>query len=938
MAGKRRILGKRIVKLFVVAVLGLILTLNWQWLSKATEGTTTVARFNFNWGNGIVSDASQNWSNLFLASNNLDLDDRSFSLSFEQLLDEGIKAYQNGQFAKAKEFWQQALQSPQTDELSLALVWNYLSLAFQQLGEWEQASRAIATSFYLLESNLQRGNSRQRLQILARSQLTFGRLLLAQGQADKALNTLKQAEVFYQQLNDRQGVIGSQINQAQALQAMGRYRRALQILTSIRKNLKQEPDSLLKITGLFNLGNVLQAVGDLENSWCVFKESLPLAQSLRSEQLVGDIYLSLGNTARSFGKRLQSLQNIPSESQKDFLPISEDCNNNVIESNVLGFAIEAKNLYNRAVELEASSPMTKLQAQLNQLNLFLETKSWSEAQQLWPKIYEQISNFSASRKEIYARINLARSLTKLKQQSSFNLDWGEIEQILQTAIQHAKTLEDLRAESYAIGNRGWLYEQKKDWDKAKEITKVALEIAKKDVNAPDVLYQWLWQLGRLYAQTKEDEEAIAAYQEAVITLDSLRKNLVGINLDLEGINSNAQFYFRDNVEPVYRELVDLLLKPENRNQNNLKQARETISKLQVAELENFLHCTVQVEEPKSLDLVADEKNAAIIYPIILPHKLAALVKFPQQEELLYFEHPVEQSELENQLEFLRRELETDPFGRKGKQVSQELYERLIRPAEPILNSKNIKTLVFVLDGKLRNIPMAALWDGERYLVEKYASALNLGLELPNPQPLKQKDFVLLAAGISKEIRGLSPLPNVERELNAIKPFSRRQLRDEQFLSRNLQSLIQLRPFTVVHLATHAEFSSRLEKTAIEAWDTPINVTQLNEIFLTQSQNRPEPIELLVMSACRTAIGDRRTTLGLAGIAVESGARSTIASLWYLNDESSAVLMERFYHHLKDPNMLNKAEALRRAQEDLLNNRPYRLPRFWAPFILLGNWL
>jgi CHAT domain-containing protein len=95
--------------------------------------------------------------------------------------------------------------------------------------------------------------------------------------------------------------------------------------------------------------------------------------------------------------------------------------------------------------------------------------------------------------------------------------------------------------------------------------------------------------------------------------------------------------------------------------------------------------------------------------------------------------------------------------------------------------------------------------------------------------------------------------------------------------------------------------------------------------------------LLVLSACRTAAGDRRAALGLAGVAVRAGARSTIASLWSLDDDSGAAMMQAFYQELQQPQM-SKAEALRRAQRSLLADPRYAAPRFWAPYVLLGNWL
>jgi CHAT domain-containing protein len=95
--------------------------------------------------------------------------------------------------------------------------------------------------------------------------------------------------------------------------------------------------------------------------------------------------------------------------------------------------------------------------------------------------------------------------------------------------------------------------------------------------------------------------------------------------------------------------------------------------------------------------------------------------------------------------------------------------------------------------------------------------------------------------------------------------------------------------------------------------------------------------LLVLSACETATGDKQATLGLAGIAVRAGARSTLASLWTVGDEATAELMTSFYRELKDSD-ITKAEAIRRAQQKVLQNEAFSHPYYWSAFILLGNWL
>jgi CHAT domain-containing protein len=255
-----------------------------------------------------------------------------------------------------------------------------------------------------------------------------------------------------------------------------------------------------------------------------------------------------------------------------------------------------------------------------------------------------------------------------------------------------------------------------------------------------------------------------------------------------------------------------------------------------------------------------------------------------------------------------------------------------------LAQSQVKTLVFVLDGSLRNIPMAALYDGQQYLVQKYAVALTPGLQLLAPKSLKRTQLRALTGGLTEARQNFPPLQNVAIEVQEIQSeIPGKVLLNQDFTSTSFQREISSVPFPVVHLATHGQFSSNAEDTYILTWDGRINVNQLNEVLRRRDQSQSSAIELLVLSACKTAKGDKRAALGLAGVAVRAGARSTLASLWSVDDESTAVLMSQFYRELAHTTV-NKAEALRQAQLFLLQDSRYRYPRYWAPFVLVGNWL
>ncbi len=141
--------------------------------------------------------------------------------------------------------------------------------------------------------------------------------------------------------------------------------------------------------------------------------------------------------------------------------------------------------------------------------------------------------------------------------------------------------------------------------------------------------------------------------------------------------------------------------------------------------------------------------------------------------------------------------------------------------------------------------------------------------------------------------------------------------------------------SIVHVATHGQFSSQANKTFILAWDKPIVVSELDTLLRSTSTG-DRTIELFVLSACETASGDNRAALGLAGIAIRAGARSTVASLWSSDDESNALLIGDFYQNLIQG--MNKAQALRTAQLALLENPRYQHSKYWSAFVFVGNWL
>ena len=676
-----------------------------------------LAIFDLGWGNTSNKEGDPNNQSLYL--------NPGFLTNASSQLEQGVIAFETGHFQEAIELWHKAAQSYQAqgDKPKQALILSYLSLAYQNLGQWQEAEKVISQSLSLLEDKPK--PEQRKLTMLGRVLNSQGLFQLTTGQPETALETWQEAANTYNSARDEIGKLSSQINQAQALQALGKYELVKTTLDQVEQKLQTQPDSLLKATELQNLGIALQLAGNLEKSQAVLEKSLAIPQELDPTLDTSAIRFSLGNFVRDF-----------QEDQR------------------------ASEWYQQATE--ATEPMSQLDTQLNQLSYAVQTEQWEVAQALLPQIQSQLPNLSPSSSVIYAQVNLADSLMKLSSVIDKEPATNNIAQWLTKAVQQARLLKDPKVESYALGKLGTLYEQKQQWSEAQNLTQQALIIAQKN-QAPEIAYLWQWQLGRILKQQGDIKEAmppavrvatIATYTTAVATLESLPS-------DFALINPGIPFSFHENVEPMYQELLSLLLQPswmEDEelgssgsgvtgrqgdgetgrsgdkieaeinsqfpipSQKNLKQACEVIKSLQLAELNNFQHSSLQAQ-PKLIEPI--DPTAAVIYPIILPDRLAVILSLPGQP-LYYYQTQLPQTEVESILSELIAASNPLFSNQEALDFSQEVYNWLIRPAEAELAASGIKNLVLVLHGSLRNLPMGALHDGEQYLLEKYSVAVSQG--------------------------------------------------------------------------------------------------------------------------------------------------------------------------------------------------------------------
>ncbi|MCL2934530.1 MAG: CHAT domain-containing protein [Trichodesmium sp. MAG_R03] len=812
-----------------------------------------------------------------------------------------------------------------------------------------------------------------------------GTQLLQEGKAEAALEIWQEAEELYRQNQNQTGMIGTKINQAQALTSLGFYQRSCNtVLQAFGNDLEcdrltksdldnilpkfQTSNTSLDFQGLQMLANGLMASGKLELSQQVLEASRTGAYSTNNTK--AQFLMNLGNN------RLYQAQKIVNINRNT----SRETNKRKLRSLV---HLSLSN-YREAAETASidNHKLFQIQGTINNLSLLLkfpQLKPLRHGNSLQdyvdfqienlPKIMQNLNQINPTSDSIQTIIQLGELLINLEDiepQSTLAqlkhkiTELTPANELLNQAIQQAKYINNYRLEADGIGTQAKLNLKKGNLEKAVKLTNQALFIAQK-VSASDIAYQLQEQLGDILIKQKNDSKALLAYKSAFNSLQVLRRDLVELNRDI-------QFNFRDSIEPLYRKFLDLLLQPEigsnQPNVANLKAAVAIIESLQLAELENFFQddCV----NAQDINIEEIDENAAVIYPTLFKDRLSVILKLPGTDNFRYatVSESNFQAKFNKELDQILKSYLNNktPNLNQGNSQLNKLYQWLIKPFEADLetdlehDASKIKTLVFVLEGALRNLPMSVLYDSERerYLVERYAIAVAPGLELLAPKPLFKEQVGVLAAGTDKkapsyEQEKLDGLPYVERELKAIKEITTQseQLVDENFTEINIQDKINSEPFNIVHIATHGQFSSNPDETFILAWDQPINVRNFDLLLQTENLQRSDrAIELLILSACETAKGDQRAALGLAGVAVRAGARSVLGSLWIVNDASTAELMKQFYQQLLQSNssQLKKAEALRQVQIKFIkgdietNSEEYKKPYYWSPFIIVGNWL
>lgn len=653
---------------------------------------------------------------------------------------------------------------------------------------------------------------------------------------------------------------------------------------------------------------------------------------------------------------------------------------------------KAQHFFQLAAEYVEGDPLLELRIKLNQLRTQQE---YPDTEKLNDMLHE-IAAVDAVDERVRFYLNLA-AIARMNTPGYMPI----IQRALEDAYNDSAAVRDKSLRIEALDSIAALYESQGDNLQALAFSELA-SVQAQQADVDDLMIQIEWRKGRIYQQQGRDRDALAAFGKAVDYIQAIRR-------DIPVYYEDGKSSFRKTLEPIYLGYTSQLLKKARQQSGQAKQqtlmlARQTIELIKQSELEDFLGGRCLIAGLQRSELDDFDTQAAILYPIILEDRLELLLSIGRTVQ--QFPVLVPERQLRDAISSLSGQLrrwtlspgdvdDSDAY----RQSAVNLYQWIIAPIAPELENANIKTIIFVPDSILRLVPFAALFDGRKYLIEKYAISISPGMSLlGNRDHRSPANFQTLLAGVSEPgpmveklsastlnnllfaesqhvdppimTRGLSDyrlrssdssgeafsqsqrykntaissqtaqqrlsLPGVETELlNLKETLTSTLLLNEQFTIANFSEYISKQSFDIVHIASHGFFSSDADKSFVMAFDDILKLDDLKRLLKPGNKTK-KSIQLLTFSACETAEGDDRAPLGFAGAALQADAQSALGSLWPISDEAASQLMISFYNHLMQHK--SKAEALRQAQLELLKTDYMRHPSFWSPFILIGNWL
>ncbi len=883
----------------------------------------------------------------------------------DRLNKQGNQQYRVSQFEAALQSSQQALNIYREikDRQGEGSALGTLGLAYQVLGKYDKAIElqlqrlAIARE---LKDRLSEGQS------LGNLGSTYDSL----GKYDKAIEYQLQSLAIAQEISDRQQEGESLINLGVTYRALGNYAQAIKYHEQSLIITREIGDRRGEGSALGNLGMNYYAQGNYAKAINYHEKRLAIAREIKDRQGEGNAMGNLGNAYRSQGSYAKAI-----EYQEKRLAITREIKEIRGEGQSLGFLglvyrylgdyPKSIKYYEQslAIAIKIDDRLGKAKSLGYLGNAYSDLGNYKEAIK-----YHQ-SSLEAAR-EIKDRRGEGKSLGYLGNAYEMQGNYDQAIKYYDSSLAIAREVNDPRGEGETIGSLGRTYYVLGDYARAIEYHKSALGIARKIKNR-DGERLALRNIALTLQKQNQPDLSIVFYKQSVNVSESIRKEIRSLDKDI-------QKSYVGIIEDSYRNLADLLLQ-----QGRVMEALQILDLLKVQELEGYLKNIkgsdrtaqgVKILEPEkvvSRDLSAISfenspeinrqlanqiqqlskleinkvpnylqqipQGTVLLYPLILGDRLE-LILFSPNTIPINRTVKISKDKLESLIKNFRDDLQ-DNSSEDVKEPANELYNLLIKPIKAELTQAKVTTILYAPDGQLRYVPLAALYDGKRWLTERYQISNLIAYTLTDfsTKPKSQPSILAGAFGGKEGLQkfGQNSLPATIKEVQSIADSfpNAATLIDDKFSRQAIES--KFKNHNILHLATHAEFNTGVPDNSFIIFGNGDKI-RLNEIADWRIPN----VDLIILSACQTGVGklgDGVEILGFGYQVQKAGAKSAIASLWSVNDEGTQALMDIFYAELKRGDFTT-TEALHKSQIALIQSAKYKHPNYWAAFFAIGNGL
>ncbi|NJM46243.1 MAG: DUF2225 domain-containing protein [Alkalinema sp. RU_4_3] len=925
----------------------------------------------------------------------------------ENLITQGWKQYDADQYNDVIVTWERAIARSrlQKDPATEASALIGMGFAYSKLTQSEKSLAAYQQAAKLYNSL---GDRASEASALLTSILTYRDM----AQTSQAIATAQQALKIYRELGDRSGEANALGYLGLDYSTLAQYEQSIQAYEQALTFYKQRKDLPNQAIIFNNLGSVYSNKADYGAALTVYQKALEIYRTTNNRFSEASVLLyTLAPLYKNLGQEEQA-QDSYRQAIAILATISGDSQASIWDS--MGWAHYSLNQYSEAITIyqKALALYQRNGDRINQAAMLMRIgyaqgygNQYKAAITSYKKALEILETTTDRSETAIAIRDLASAYESDKQPT-------QAISLYKKALDIFQSLNQIDDEAFVWSQLGYLYKTNTRPELAMDSYRKAIQLYRQSSHRKQES-QVLGVLADLFAQQAQPELAIAFYKQAVNLYESIRK-------DIRQLPREAQEKYTSSIATTYRRLADLLLE-----QGRIREAQEILDLLKVQDINSYdqanasipnVQISLQSPERQAINrfdrTIAQPLTTTTVQQLAQPLQetrdrliqtgnttASAIGNFDQliqNPDSILIQNlfvddqlwviwssrnggsqrvvvPIPEKELRDRVTKLQTQLSDSSSEINDLQkTSETLYNWLIPSAlREELQKNPKKQLIFSLDHVTRYIPPTVLYDGKQYLTERYqiSTIVTTAVQGARLQPQSTR---VLALGTSQAIKGFPALPSVAVELKAIVKqdntgiYAGHKYLDGEFTIDRLRTSTD---HNILHIATHGTFNPQsITRSALLLGDG--SMLSIGEIAKFTNLARTD---LVVLSACETGlsqVSQNGTEIsGISGYFLGRGAKSVVASLWQVSDQSTALMMQKFYGYLSQG--MTKAEALQKAQLDLLqlnrlkssnqalNQLPraaiaiqsvksiadrskaqqdlgYAHPFFWAPFILIGN--